>query len=263
MTAFQLGLARGIAFTFALVAVMHAPASAAKFEKYYRVGSIGLAPLTVTSTGFSNGALCLTVVNGATQPVVEMTLSANFDDARVKPASVDIKRRIDPGMSSTFNCIPVGLSETTNVVIGRVEKVVLADGTVTVAPPWPTRQPPAPGIMTAADGTATIAPMPIDLSVCQAALGMYDMRTLFGGLDITYKNLADVAIQNVDFKLTLPSGVHTFSDVGPFAPGETITHRLRPTPPIGQGEVVSAIIPCQLTKIQLADGRAWTPAASR
>jgi hypothetical protein len=249
-----------LALTLTLIVVLYAPASAAKFERYYRVGSVGLAPLTVTSTGFTDGALCVTVVNGATQPVVEMIVSANFDDVRAKAASRDIKRRIDPGMSSPQNCVAVSLSDSTNVVIARIEKVVLTDGTVATAPPLPARPPPPAGIMTAADGTATSAPMPIDLSVCQAALGMYDMRSLFGGLDITYKNLADVAIKNIDFQLTLPSGVHTFSDVGPFGPGETITHRLHATPPIGQGEVVSAVIPCGLTKIELTDGRAWTPA---
>ena len=252
---------RIVAFALVALAVMASPASAVKFERYYRVTGVGLPPLSVTSTGFTDSDVCVTVVNGATQPVIELTVGAYVDDMRVKPASHDIKRRIDPGMSSKENCVAVGLSDETNVVVARVEKVVLADGTVVAAQPFELPRPAfAPGTMTAADGTTTVAPIPIDLTICQAALGQYDLKSIFTGLEITYKNVGSAAIQHVDFQLTLPSGVHTFSDVGAFDPGQTITHRLKPTPPIGDSEVRSAIIPCNLTKIQFVDGRVWTPA---
>jgi hypothetical protein len=249
---------RLLAFTIALIVIFPSPASAVR-EKYYRVGFIGLPPLAVTSKGFTDGALCATFENTGTQPVVEMVLSATYDDVRVKPGVSDIKRRIDPGMTSKFNCVQFSPSWNTNAVFGRVEKVILADGTVAVAPVLPPRPAPAPGTMTAADGTATVAPMPIDMSVCQAVLSQYDLSSFFGALDVTYKNLSDAAIVRLDLQLVLGSGIHTFSDVGSFGAGETITHRIRPTPAIGKDEVRTAFVICQVTKIQLADGRVWTP----
>jgi hypothetical protein len=97
------------------------------------------------------------------------------------------------------------------------------------------------------------------MSVCQAVLSQYDLSSFFGALDVTYKNLSDAAIVRLDLQLVLGSGIHTFSDVGSFGAGETITHRIRPTPAIGKDEVRTAFVICQVTKIQLADGRVWTP----
>jgi hypothetical protein len=243
--------------TLALAAVPPVPASAVRVP-FYRVGFIGLAPLSVTSTGFTDGQLCATVVNDGTQAVTEMTLSATYDDVRVKPTSAEIKRRIDPGTSAKFNCVPLDISATTNVILGRVERIVLADGTVAAARPFASPPPFPAGTLTTADGAATPAAMPIDLSVCQAALYQYDLKHYFQGLDVTYVNTSDAALQSVAFELVLPSGPHSFVDVGPFESGQTVTHRLKPTPPIGPDEFRSAFAHCIVTKIDFADGRTWT-----
>jgi hypothetical protein len=255
------GLVRLALVTLALAAVPPDPASAVRVP-YYRIGFIGLGPLSVTSTGFTDGALCATFVNNGTQAVTEMTLSASYDDVRVKPTSAETKRRIDPGMSSRFNCVPLDISATTNAIVGRVERIVLADGTVAAARPFATPPPYPAGTLTTAAGNATPAAMPIDLSVCQAALYQYDLKHYFQGLDVTYVNTSDAALQSVAFELVLPSGPHSFVDIGPFESGQMVTHRLKPTPPIGPDEFRSAFAHCIVTKIEFADGRTWTTASN-
>ncbi len=237
--------------TLALVAVPPVPASAVRVP-YYRVGFIGLAPLSVTSTGFTDGALCATFVNDGTQAVTEMTLSATYDDVRVKPTSAEIKRRIDPGMSSRFNCVPLDISATTNAIVGRVA----------AARPFASPPPYPAGTLTTPAGNAAPAAMPLDLSVCQAALSQYDLKHYFQGLDVTYLNTSDATLQSVAFELVLPSGPHAFVDVGPFESGQMVTHRLKPTPPIGPDEFRSAFAHCIVTKIEFADGRSWTAASN-
>jgi hypothetical protein len=230
-------------------------------EKYYTLLYLGLGPLTITSKGFTDTAFCATIMNTSSQAVVSVRLEAFNDDARVKPAGNVIKRRIEPGMATTQNCLSVQISDITNVLVGRIAQVTFADGTIIDAPALPPDQPiRRAGTMTAADGSSAPALMPIEVSVCQAALGQYDLKAYFGFLDITYKNDFDVAMVRLELELSLASGKHTFAEVGSFAPGVTITHKLRATPDIGKNEVRTARIPCNITKIEMADGHVWTPA---
>jgi hypothetical protein len=252
---------RLVAALLAVFTFLPVPALAVR-EKYYSLVYLGLGPLTITSKGFTGSAFCATIMNGSPQAVVSVTLEAINDDARVKPAGNVIKRRIEPGTASTQNCLGVELSDSTNVLVGRIAQATFEDGTVINAPALPPDQPiRLAGTMTAADGSSAPALMPIEVSVCQAALRQYDLSAYFGFLDITYKNDSDVAMVRLELALPLASGMHTFAEVGSFAPGTTITHKLRATPDIGKNEVRTARIPCNITRIEMADGHVWTPAS--